>query len=70
MTTKMLRSEGCSILEGFSYSLDVLYGGRNKQIAIVDKKIFIVFSCKFSQFLVLDPYADLRSGSAPGSALT
>jgi hypothetical protein len=57
----MFASAGCSLLraEGFSCSLDVLYGGQEiSKLQFLIKKIRIFFSCKFFQFLViknLDP---------------
>jgi hypothetical protein len=59
----MFESDGCSPLrsDGFSFSSDVLYGGRprNKKIEIFDQKIFNFFpAVHFFKFLViktLDP---------------
>ncbi len=80
MTQFQVCSDRCFLLmaEGFSRSLDVVYGGLgiSKKIAIFDQKNLIkLFSCKFLlHFLVIksleldpDPYGPLNAGS--GSSL-
>ncbi len=68
-------SAGCSLLrtDGFSFSLDVLYGGLGKsQLHRLKNKIsFFFFSCNFFQFLVIktlepDRYSDSNAGSGSG----